>query len=123
VSEVTLFLTLYNAGVNGDFEAFADLIDDECEYVMVPTMEVSRGKPVILEAMGRVAGAFDRARRLPKVTFDAATSEFGVFEFVNEGTIASGIVDFAAHSDWQFSQSPAPSSDARTVLPSASCTA
>jgi hypothetical protein len=47
VSEVTLFWTLYNAGVNGDFEAFADLIDDECAYVMVPTMEVSRGKPVV----------------------------------------------------------------------------
>ena len=55
--------------------------------------------------MGRGVGAFDRTRP-PKITFDAATSEWGVFEFVNEGTVASGIVDFAADSDWQFSAEP-----------------
>lgn len=46
-------------------------------------------------------------RTLPyKITFDAATPEWGVFEFVNEGTVASGIVDFAAHSEWQFPMDP-----------------
>ena len=105
MTDVTLFCSLYEAVLNGDFGADADLIADKCDYVMMPTMEVSRGKLAVLKAMGRGAGAFDRTRP-PKIIFDAATSEWGVFEFVNEGTVASGIVDFAAHSDWQFSAEP-----------------
>jgi len=105
VSDVTLFWSLYDAALNGDFDAAAELIDDACEYVMMPTMEVSRGKPAVLKAMGRGAGAFDRTRP-PTITFDVATSEWGVFEFVNEGTVATGIVDFAVNSDWQFSVEP-----------------
>jgi hypothetical protein len=104
VSDVTLFWSLYNAGLNGDLGA-ADMFDDDCEYVMMPTMEVSKGKSAALQAMARGAGAFDRTRP-PKIIFDAATSEWGVFEFVNEGTVARGIVEFAAHSDWQFSAEP-----------------
>ena len=105
MTEITLFWSLYNPGVNGDFDAAADFVDDDCEYVMMPTMEVSRTKPAVMKAVGRGAGAFDRTRPA-KITFDAATSDWGVFEFVNEGTVASGIVDFAANSDWQFSAEP-----------------
>jgi hypothetical protein len=39
VSEVTLFWSLYNAGLNGDFGVAADMFADECECVMCPTME------------------------------------------------------------------------------------
>jgi hypothetical protein len=42
-----------DAGLNGDFGAAAEMIDDDCEYVMMPTMEVSGGKPAVLKAMGR----------------------------------------------------------------------
>jgi hypothetical protein len=82
VTEVTLFWSLYNAGLNGDFGVAADMIDDDCEIVMMPTMEISRGKAADLKAMGRGAEAFDRTRP-PKIIFDAATSDWGVFEFVN----------------------------------------
>ncbi|MGO9963166.1 MAG: hypothetical protein ACLPUG_07030 [Acidimicrobiales bacterium] len=105
MTNVTLFWSLYNAALNGDLGAASDMIDSGCEYVMMPTMEVSRGKPAVLKAMGLGAGAFDRTQP-PKILFDAATSEWGVFEFVNEGTVASGIVDFATNSDWQFSGEP-----------------
>jgi hypothetical protein len=44
VTDVTLFCSLYDAGLNGDFGAAAEMIDDDCEYVMMPTMEVSGGK-------------------------------------------------------------------------------
>ena len=105
MSEVTLFWSLYKAGLNGGFGAAAELIADECEYVMMPTIELSRGKPAVLKTMGRGAGAFDRTRP-PKITFDAATSDWGAFGFVNEGTVASGIVDFVANYGWQFSAEP-----------------
>ena len=105
VSGATLFWSLFDAGLNGDFGVAAELIADDCEYVMMPTMELSEGRPAVLKAMGRAAGAFDRARQLT-ITFDAASSDWGVFEFVNEGTVAPGIVDLAASSDWQFSAEP-----------------
>lgn len=89
--------------MNGDFGAAVDMINEECEYVMMPTMEVSRGKPAVLKAMGRGAGASERTHP-PTITFDAASSEWGVFEFVKEGTVAGGIV--AANSNWQFSAEP-----------------
>jgi hypothetical protein len=124
VSEVTLFWSLYKAGLNGGFGAAAELIADECEYVMMPTIELSRGKPAVLKTMGRGAGAFDRTRP-PKITFDAATSDWGAFEFVNEGTVASGPVESSTSlrtMAGSFLQSPALSSAAHTGPPSAWCT-
>jgi len=52
-------LVLYDAALNGDFDAAAELIDDACEYVMMPHGGLTRetGCP---KAMGRGAGAFDR---------------------------------------------------------------
>jgi hypothetical protein len=58
--------------LNGDFGAAVDMINEECEYVMMPTMEVSRGKPAVLKAMGRGAGASERTHP-PTITFDAAS--------------------------------------------------
>jgi hypothetical protein len=105
MTEVTLFRSFYEAGLNGEWDAAAGMLDDDCEYVMMPTMEVSTGKQAVLAAAGRGALAFNRSRPF-RITFDAATPEWGVFEFVNEGTVASGIVDFAANSDWQFTAEP-----------------
>jgi hypothetical protein len=70
MTDVTLFWSLYNAGLNGDFGAAADMIDGDCGYAMLPTMEVSRGKPDVMQAMGRGAEASseavqDRPRQLP----------------------------------------------------------
>jgi hypothetical protein len=90
VTDVTLFCSHYDAVLDRDFGVATPMIDSECEYVMTPTMEVSRGKPAVLKAMGRGAGAFDRTPP-PKIIFDAATPDWGVFEFVNEGTVTSGI--------------------------------
>ena len=105
MTDATLFRSFYEAGLSGDWEAAAGLLDDDCEFVMMPTMEVARGKQAVLVAAGRGALAFNRTRPF-KITFDAATPEWGVFEFINEGTVASGIVDFAASSDWQFTAEP-----------------
>jgi hypothetical protein len=91
--------------LTADIGGAEDVIADECEYVMMPRTGISRGRPAVQKMVGRRAGAFDRTRS-PKIGFDAATSEWGVFEFVNEGTVASGIVDFAANSDSQSSAEP-----------------
>jgi len=43
VSDVTLFWSLYDAALNGDFDAAAELIDDACEYVMIPPWRSHEG--------------------------------------------------------------------------------
>jgi hypothetical protein len=46
LSEVTLFWSLYDAGLNGDFGVAADMFADECAYEMMPKMEVSRVRSI-----------------------------------------------------------------------------
>jgi hypothetical protein len=41
-----------------------------------------------------------------EIVSDAATPTWGVFEFINQGTVAPGVVDFAAHSTWKFPADP-----------------
>jgi hypothetical protein len=50
------------------------MLDDDCEYVMMPTMQVSKGKEAVLAAAGRGALAFNRTHPF-RITFDAATPD------------------------------------------------
>jgi hypothetical protein len=44
MTEVTLFRSFCEAALNGDRDAATGMLDDDCEYVMMPTMKVSNGK-------------------------------------------------------------------------------
>ena len=68
-------------------------------------MDTGRGKKACLGMLTRGALAFDRSMPLD-IVFDAATPTWGVFEFINQGTVAPGIVDFAAQSTWKFPAEP-----------------
>jgi len=46
MTDVTLFCSLYNTGLNGDFGAAADMIDGDCECVMMPTRNDTRKKEI-----------------------------------------------------------------------------
>jgi hypothetical protein len=80
----TLFRTFYDAALRKDIEAVADMIDGECEYVLEPDREIAKGKKAVIEMAGRGSHAFDRTQ--PEIIFDAANPEWGVFEFINQGT-------------------------------------
>ena len=43
MTKVTLFRSFYEASLNGDWDVAAGMLDDDCEYVMMPTMAVSKG--------------------------------------------------------------------------------
>ena len=56
MTDVTLFWSLYNAGLNGDFGAAADMIDGDCGYAMLPTMEGKHSRPLLMGAFWVTAG-------------------------------------------------------------------
>jgi hypothetical protein len=78
---------------------------DECVVAMETDMDTGRGKKACLGMLTRGALAFDRSLPL-EIVFDAATSTWGVFKFINQGTVGPGVVDFAAHSTWKFPAEP-----------------
>ena len=85
LTKATILSSLCNAGPERGFGAAADMEDDDYDYALMPTLEVSIRKQAGQEATGRDAGAFVR-RRPSNITFRAATSEWGVYERLNEGT-------------------------------------
>jgi ketosteroid isomerase-like protein len=96
---------VFDAAFRRDFDAAMELFAQDCVVVMEPDMETGRGKNACLGMLTRGALAFDRSMPLD-IIFDAATPTWGVFEFINQGTVAPGVVDFAAHSTWKFPAEP-----------------
>jgi hypothetical protein len=96
---------LIDAGLKHDFDAALELFAEDCIAVLEPDMETGRGKKACLGMLTRGALAFDRSMPL-EIVFDAATPTWGVFEFINQGTVAPGVVDFAANSTWKFPAHP-----------------
>jgi pimeloyl-ACP methyl ester carboxylesterase len=96
---------LIDAGLKHDFGAAMELFAEDCIAVLEPDMEIGRGKNDCLGLLTRGARAFDKSMPID-IVFDAATPAWGVFEFINQGTVAPGVVDFAAHSTWKFPADP-----------------
>jgi pimeloyl-ACP methyl ester carboxylesterase/ketosteroid isomerase-like protein len=96
---------LFDAALKHDFDAAMALFAEDCVVVMETDMDTGRGKKACLGMLTRGALAFDRSMPLD-IVFDAATPTWGVFEFINQGTVATGVVDFAAHSTWKFPAEP-----------------
>jgi hypothetical protein len=67
----TLFRAFYAAALKKDFEAVADMIDEECEYVLEPDMEIAKGKQSVLEMAGRSSLAFDKTQ--PEISLTLPT--------------------------------------------------
>jgi hypothetical protein len=96
---------VFDAGLKHDLDAAIELFAEDCVAVLEPDTEIGRGKKACFGMLTRGALAFDRSMPL-EILFDAATPTWGVFEFINQGTVASGVVDFAAHSTWKFPADP-----------------
>jgi hypothetical protein len=95
----SVFNTLFESGRNNDFEAMAETIDDDCEWVLMPNMQTFKGKAAVVALCSQGKLASDKT---PEILFDVATPEWGVFEYMNRGTITKELTAFAATSGWQF---------------------
>jgi hypothetical protein len=98
-----VFRTLFESGRNNDFEAMADTIDENCEWVLMPNMKSFKGKKAVVELCKSGKLASDK---VPEILLDVATPEWGVFEYMNRGTITKELSAFAATSGWQFPVDP-----------------
>jgi ketosteroid isomerase-like protein len=98
-----IFRTLFESGRANDFEAMADTLDEDCEWVLMPTMQTFKGKTAIVELckQGKLA-----SEKTAEIMFDAATANWGVFEYVNRGVITKELPAFAATSGWKFPADP-----------------
>jgi ketosteroid isomerase-like protein len=97
-SPFTVFRTLFESGKNNDFDAMAETIADDCEWVVMSNMKSFKGKKdvVALCEAGKLA-----SDKTPEIILDNATAEWGVFEYMNRGVITESLSRFAASSGWQ----------------------
>jgi len=102
-SACTVFRTLFESGRNNDFDAMADTIADDCEWVLMSNMMSFKGKSdvVALCKAGKLA-----SEKTPEIIFDLATPEWGAFEYVNRGVITESLSALVATSGQQFPVDP-----------------
>jgi SnoaL-like domain len=85
----TVFRTLFESGKANDFETMANTMADDCEWVMMPNLQKFKGKAACAELCKKGKLASDKT---PDIMTDFATSEWGVFEYMNKGTITKELV-------------------------------
>src|ERR1700683_754314 len=78
-SAFSVFRTLFESGRSNDFEAMADTIDEDCEWVLMPNMKTFKGKRAVVELCRGGKLASDKT---PEILFDVATPKWGVFEYM-----------------------------------------
>jgi hypothetical protein len=81
-----VFRTLFESGFHNDFDAMADTIAEDCEWVLMPNMKTFKGKAAVVALCKGGKLASDKA---PEVLFDEATPAWGVFEYMNRGIITA----------------------------------
>jgi hypothetical protein len=103
-SSFPVFHTLFESGRVNNFDAMADTIAEDCEWVLMPNMQKFEGKAAVVELCKKGKLASDKT---PEIIFDVATPEWGVFEYMNRGTITKDLSALAAiDSDFQLAKDP-----------------
>jgi hypothetical protein len=103
-SAFPVFHTLFESGRQNDFEAMADTMADNCDWVLMPNMQTFKGKAACVELCTKGKLASDKT---PEIIYDVATSEWGVFEYMNRGTITNLTALAAIDTDFKLADDPA----------------
>jgi len=85
----TIFRKLFESGKANDFDTMANTIAEDCEWVMMPNMQRFKGKAACAELCKKGKLSSDKT---PEIMTDVATAEWGVFEYMNNGTITKELV-------------------------------
>jgi hypothetical protein len=103
-SAFPVFHALFESGRTNDFEAMADTIADDCEWVLMPNMQTFKGKAACVELCTKGKLASDKT---PEILYDVSTPEWGVFEYMNRGIITKDLGALAAiDSDFKLAEDP-----------------
>lgn len=103
VKPATVFRKLFESSGSNDFEAVADTLDEDCEWVFMPNRRATKGKKEAVElCMSRQLGS----DKTPEIMFDFANSLWGVFEHMDRGVLTQELWALAAASGCQFPADP-----------------
>jgi hypothetical protein len=110
----TVFRRLFESSENHDFDAVAATIHEECEWMLMSSGEIFKGRKniVALCKSGKLASG-----NKPEIIFDVANAEWGVFEYMSRGVITDAFANLAAASGWRFPFAPAALVGRRYALP------
>ena len=101
-SKATPMSTLIWAIAEGDMATVEAQITDGVEWGLMPYNKVLRGKAEVMPWFE--AAVSDRKR--PLVISNAATSEWGVFEYWNIGVLSREVIQFGNSQKWPWPTDP-----------------
>ena len=101
-SQATPFSTFIWAIVSGGISAAAAQITDDIEWGMMPYSKVLKGKDEVISWL--TAGSADQKK--PIVITNVATKNWGIFEYLNVGTISEEVIKFGNEQKWPWPKDP-----------------
>ncbi len=102
-SKATPLSTLIWAVASGDMATAAAQITDDIEWGLMPLNKVLKGRDEVIPWLK--AGSADQKR--PIVMTNAATPDWGVFEYWNIGTVSEEVIRFGNEQKWPWPKDPA----------------
>ncbi len=101
-SRATPFSTFLWAVVSGDIATAEAQITDDIEWGLMPYNKVLRGKDQVIPWLK--AAAADQKE--PIVITNAATNDWGVFEYLNIGRVSEEVIKFGNEQQWPWPKDP-----------------
>lgn len=101
-SKATPFSTFIWAITSGDIVTAETQITDDIEWGMMPYNKVLKGKGEVIPWLK--AGSADQKK--PIIITNAATKDWGVFEYWNIGTVSEELIKFGNEQKWPWPKNP-----------------
>jgi hypothetical protein len=101
-STTTPFSTLIYAVASGDMQTVEAQISDDIEWGLMPYNKVLKGKAEVIPMLK--AGSADQKR--PVAITNAATKDWGIFEYWNIGTVSEEVIKYGNEHKWPWPKDP-----------------
>lgn len=101
-SKATPFSTFIWAVVSGDIATAEAQITDDIEWGMMPYNKVIKGKDKVMSWLK--AGSADKKE--PITITNAVAKNWGVFEYLNVGTLSEEVIKFGNEQKWSWPKDP-----------------
>jgi hypothetical protein len=101
-SKATPFSTLIWAVASGDLATAEAQLADDIEWGLMPYIKVLKGKDEVM--LWLKAGSADQKE--PITITNAATKDWGVFEYWNIGTVSEEVIKFGNEQKWPWTKDP-----------------
>ncbi len=101
-SKATPFSTLIWAVASGELATVEAQLADDIEWGLMPYIKVLKGKDEVM--LWLKAGSADQKE--PITITNAATRDWGVFEYWNIGTVSEEVIKFGNEQKWPWPKDP-----------------